>query len=87
MWPCPHNGDTVGLSGLVAGVSHLRCCGSAVRRQPSPHLLQKVAELEAYSLFLYIRSLILGIAKIRSSSLSLTLTLELKPPVALCNWG
>lgn len=52
-----------------------------------PHLLQQVAELEACSLFLYIRSLILGIAKIRSSSLSLTLTLELEPPVALCNLG
>lgn len=77
----------MGLSGLVAGVSHLRCYGSAVRRQPSPHLLQKVAELEACSLFLYIRSLILGIAKIRSSSLSLILILELKPSMALCNWG
>lgn len=52
-----------------------------------PHLLQKVAELEACSLFLHIRSLILGIAKIWPSPLSLTLTLELKPPVALCNWG
>lgn len=50
-----------------------------------PHLLQKVAELEACSLFLYIRSLILGIAKTLSSSL--TFTLELEPPMALCNWG
>lgn len=42
-------------------------------------MLQNLVKLEACSLLLYIRSLVLGKANIQSSSLSLTLALELEP--------